>query len=62
MFSVLGGHAGKQQVSSVQEGEFGVKYLVLPKQDGQKALTYKLMAQIHCQISQNCNRNYNVTF
>lgn len=29
MFSLLGGHASEQQVSSVQEGEFGVKFLPL---------------------------------
>lgn len=40
MFSLLDGHAGKQQVSSVQEREFGVKYPVVPFLDGQKALTY----------------------
>ncbi|TKS69130.1 Methyltransferase-like 26 [Collichthys lucidus] len=28
-------HASKQQVSSVQEGEFGVKHPVVPEQDGQ---------------------------
>lgn len=28
--SFLGGHACKQQVSSVQEGEFGVKHPVVP--------------------------------
>lgn len=30
MFSLLDGHACKQQVSSVQKGEFGVKYPVVP--------------------------------
>lgn len=39
MFSLLDGHASKQQVSSVQKGEFGVKYPVV-EQDGQDALTY----------------------
>lgn len=45
MFSLQGGHASKQQVSSVQEGEFGVKYPAVGcrpvwEQDGQSALTY----------------------
>ena len=39
-FSLLDGHASKQQVSSVQEGEFGVKCPVVPEQDGRQALTY----------------------
>lgn len=39
MFSLLDGHAGKQQVSSVQKGESGVRYPVV-EQDGQDALTY----------------------
>lgn len=36
------GHASKQQVSSVQEGEFGVKHLVVLEQDGQKSLNLDL--------------------
>lgn len=38
MLSPPDGHASQQQVSSVQKGEFGVKYPV--KQEGGDALTY----------------------
>lgn len=48
MFSLLGGHASQQQVSSVQEGESGVKCPIVSfsgcrpvsEQEGQSALTY----------------------
>lgn len=45
MFSLPGGHAGKQQVSSVQKGEFGLKCLVA-KQDGRDALSYDRSSEL----------------
>jgi len=36
IFSFLGGHASKQQMSSVQEGESGVRYPDVPSLDARQ--------------------------
>lgn len=55
MSSFLGGHASKQQMSSLQEGEFGVKY---PGPRGtcspSKSLNLDLKLRYVARFFQNC--------
>lgn len=53
-FDFLGGHASKQQMSSLQEGEFGVKYPVLPGL--LKSLNLDLKLSYVATFYQNCKR------